>query len=220
MQEYQYRPLDRNSNQIRLLQVDKADETDAPLILQLRHAVLGAEDKFSALSYTWGEESPLFPILIREKGLASLRTLFVRLNLYEFLHAARRSSRSWGIKWIWIDQICINQEDHIERCHQVKQMHSLYSTAQATIIWPGRSFVDEDLALQIHEKRLHLSVLNAPDSEAVASPAVSGHLDPDAQRLLGMLTNGRFIALVATPYWERIWIIQEILLASSVKMDI
>lgn len=65
-----------------------------------------------------------------------------------------------------------------------------------------------------------MSVLNAPDSEAVTSSAVSGHLDPDAQRLLGMLTNGRFIALVATPYWERLWIIQEVVLASSVKMVI
>jgi hypothetical protein len=38
---------------------------------------------------------------------------------------------------IWIDQVCINQEDLEERSQQVSIMGTIYSQSESVIIWPG-----------------------------------------------------------------------------------
>lgn len=135
MEKYQHRPLDTESCEIRLLRIEKSTDDVAPLVITLRHAQLDDGEQFNALSYVWGEGGPTYKCTIRD-GISE-GYLHIRQNLYGFLSTARRLEADWTTEWIWIDQICIKQEDHTERCHQVNQMGNLYSTAQATIVWPG-----------------------------------------------------------------------------------
>lgn len=60
----------------------------------------------------------------------------IRDNLRDFA-AACNISEDWTTDCIWIDQICIDQGNNVERCHQVSQMVNLYAPTKATILWPG-----------------------------------------------------------------------------------
>jgi hypothetical protein len=69
------------------------------------------------------------------------RNFSVRNNLYAFL-------KTWSSyiheSYIWVDQICIDQETVLERNHQVTMMAEIYHTASEVMVWLG----DADLRPQ------------------------------------------------------------------------
>jgi hypothetical protein len=81
---------------------------------------------FTALSYTWGPVTPIFDIFVNDEPVS------VRKGLFRFLQAYD------GDEYLWIDQICINQSNVLERNHQVGLMTSIYSQCRSVIIWLGR----------------------------------------------------------------------------------
>jgi Heterokaryon incompatibility protein (HET) len=100
---------------------------------------IGADDcpQFKALSYTWG-----FPIYGREEFFAPTRTIVcngqpfaVGLNLWDALEQLRTSGHEG---YIWIDAICINQQNEGERNAQVLLMGDIYASALEVIIWLGK----------------------------------------------------------------------------------
>jgi hypothetical protein len=60
--------------------------------------------------------------------------LEVTRNLYTALQYLRDRVL---LRLIWIDAVCINQEDLKERADQVQLMARLYSHAIRMIVWPG-----------------------------------------------------------------------------------
>jgi hypothetical protein len=83
---------------------------------------------YYALSYVWGQEPAIHPVVINYK------TQFIRPNLY---HALQRIRLPAGQLYIWVDSICINQLDDSERNAQVRQMATIYSKANSVFIWLG-----------------------------------------------------------------------------------
>ncbi|KAG4264774.1 heterokaryon incompatibility protein [Fusarium proliferatum] len=88
---------------------------------------------YETLSYTWGSPTdPVQTILINEQPYQ------VRQNLFDALSQFRKEERySGGVK-LWVDAVCINQNDDIERAIQVKQMREIYRTAKRTVVWLGK----------------------------------------------------------------------------------
>lgn len=48
---------------------------------------------------------------------------------------------------LWIDAICINQEDLDERSEQVVHMLQIYKNASRVIVWLGNEFEDSHLGM-------------------------------------------------------------------------
>ena len=115
--------------------------------------------QYEALSYTWGPQSPTVEITINEQPFA------VRENLYNALTRLRRSDKH---RVLWIDAICINQEDIIERSDQVQRMRSIYQRAETVLIWLGESYDNSDLAFEA------LELLTGTDQQRRASPGIVG----------------------------------------------
>jgi hypothetical protein len=66
-------------------------------------------------------------------------------NLYFALRRIRQSLPSWGCyPYLWIDAICINQEDLQERTNQVKMMGDIFENAFQVLVWLGEEEVDTD----------------------------------------------------------------------------
>lgn len=116
--------------------------------------------------------------------------------------------------WLWVDAICIDQENMFERNHQVLQMKEVYTRASKVITWLGSSHYTHDRELFETFKQL--------GSEHGADFERTGVLDIDVKRFK---TDVRFktqaifdtlASLFQRSYWQRIWIIQEIALASEV----
>ncbi|RMJ16106.1 hypothetical protein BHE90_003000 [Fusarium euwallaceae] len=89
--------------------------------------------EYETLSYAWGSPSdPLHDILVNGQRYR------VRQNLYDVLSQFRTSLRYASRVRLWVDAICINQDDGLERATQVKRMKQIYSIAMRTIVWLGK----------------------------------------------------------------------------------
>ena len=69
-------------------------------------------------------------------------------NLRDFLKEVRRSHRHLLDVSVWIDAICINQDNPDERGVQVGVMEHIYLQAQSVIIWLGREEETTQLAVE------------------------------------------------------------------------
>lgn len=111
----------------RLLILDPG-EGDQPIVGRLETLTIGTQQDYSALSYVWGCSTMTETMFLHGKRLVLTKNLFVALKHFR-LPTATRS--------IWIDQICINQKDTIERSQQVQLMHAIYKEATQVLVWLG-----------------------------------------------------------------------------------
>jgi len=86
--------------------------------------------KYKTLSYLWGEPVLSDNILIDSKRLAITKSLGAALR------RLRPPTGKPPLR-IWIDQICINQYDTMERSEQVRLMHEIYRYASEVLVWLG-----------------------------------------------------------------------------------
>lgn len=114
---------------IRLLELLPGQLEDS-LQCTLRAYDLAHAPTYEALSYCWGPASSLLPITIDGDSL------MVTPNLRSALRHLRRTDYA---RTLWIDAICINQDDVEERGAQVAIMADIYRNAAQTVIWLGPS---------------------------------------------------------------------------------
>lgn len=131
-QFYQYLRIENHDgNSSRLLVLEPGESTNEALSGRLECFTVGAAtQEYRALSYVWGKPQFTDLIFIDKK----------RLAITEGLGAALRRLRSRPGQpplRIWVDQICINQKDTVERSQQVQLMHTIYKNATEVCVWLG-----------------------------------------------------------------------------------
>jgi hypothetical protein len=134
-----YHPLVAESREIRLLTVESGSH-DEPLRCRLSTVALTSQPEYNALSYVWGD-----PIVSNAEPLIDLngkRTL-VTPNLHSALRHLRPPVGSESIV-LWVDAVCINQQDVVERNEQVAMMRDIYASATAVTIWLGEADKNSD----------------------------------------------------------------------------
>lgn len=77
---------------------------------------------YDYLSYMWGATLPSFGVLRNQQRCR------VGQNLYDFLYMFRKSTLNTPSEHIWINAMCIVQNDELERNHQVTQLGNIFST--------------------------------------------------------------------------------------------
>jgi hypothetical protein len=136
---FHYEALDAGKHQIRLLTLPKRIKSDADgAIIQCTLETLNFETwlTYVALSHVWGPPSPNYIIKINGRPLA------VRKNLHDFLVEASQPvgrKTHWGLDWteyryLWIDQICIDQNNLQEQANRVSRIGQIYANASETIL--------------------------------------------------------------------------------------
>jgi hypothetical protein len=196
-----YVPLALNLRQIRLLQIQPCSETSAPIECTFQTFNLTKALKYTALSYVWGDPTITEHVVINGKALA------ITVNLYSALWHLRQHDQSAKIHF-WIDAICINQADHLERNHQVDMMGQIYRDADQVIAWLGPEQIygeDNDSAYAMSSLA---SILAESEASYYNTPGTVG----DTRGLKAIYK------ILLRPYWNRIWVIQEIALAREVVL--
>ena len=135
--------LPSDSDSIRLLDVQAppSNSDQAPLQGYLRVARLRDQPAFTTLSYVWGPKispSPKLSVLPHRIDLGIPESCFQAL-----LHIRRK----FGAVTIWVDSICINQDDHDEKISQIPLMQDIYSSAKVGYIWLGEGSEASSLAM-------------------------------------------------------------------------
>jgi hypothetical protein len=179
MSPYCYHPLLPDPDKIRLLRL-KPDKDETALIqcelfdYSLQKSTKGTH-LYEALSYVWGNPKKTSPIRVdRDEFL-------VTVKLHEaLLHLRDRSIE----RIIWIDAVCINQNDGQEKTHQIRLMPKIYGQANRVIIWLGEAANDSDLAVE--EIRIAGSKKSTNSSNETIQQAI--------------------VALLERAWFQRIWV--------------
>jgi hypothetical protein len=94
---------------------------------------------YEALSYVWGEDSDSPS---RHISCSDVKIPITR-NCYE---ALRTLHRHFGVRSIWVDAICINQDNVEEKEHQIPLMGDIFGGARRVFIWLGNGTRESDEA--------------------------------------------------------------------------
>lgn len=168
---------------------------------------LGDVAGYTAISYTWGDETNPVDISI-ENGFGIKETRKVTRSL---VSAVRELSKH--AEYLWTDQISIDQKSLTEKGHQIALMKDIYEHAAKVCVWLGEGFDGQELAVSIIHQHVDAYItacnsrfqagLGVPDLEFV--PRRFGHL-------IKRLTEADWQALegyFCVAWFERAWIRQE-----------
>lgn len=199
----QYSALDPQKSEIRLVTLLPGKARDA-IRCTLSTASLDSAPEFTALSYAWGDPSETKPITVDGEPFD------VTVNLELGLRAIRKR---WRRRVLWIDAICINQKDDLEKNVQVPQMGWLYSTAPAVLAWLGPSNLN--ITLFVSWMRAHTTrSYNAASAYWLmldAKSALSRSAKRERDWAVVRAYQG-YREFIAQSYWGRVWTFQEYLL--------
>ncbi|KAF4535920.1 Heterokaryon incompatibility protein [Lasiodiplodia theobromae] len=198
---YNYPRLLPEPSAIRLVVLLPSLEQHADIVCELCNSALSniVSDKYEALSYVWGDPNKRRPIIVSRK-------LF---QATENLEAALRNLRHpTQPRVLWIDAICINQNDVQERNEQVKLMGDIYRCARRVIVWLGPESDTSGAAFQL--------MRNKPDV-----PDFDNATPQEIKRFWASFVPGllSFCRLVRRPWFKRVWCIQELALARAVDFQ-
>lgn len=133
MHTFPYKPIELSRDAIHLVLVCM-DNPGQDVRCEIVQTFLSEEDDpmpYEALSYTWGgdpgaENAPTIFINDREVSVTH--------NLLNALKSLRPPDED---RMIWVDALCINQNDREEKGHRVGQMRQVYEHASSVLIWLG-----------------------------------------------------------------------------------
>jgi hypothetical protein len=188
-----------------MLPAKYVDGVRCPLECTLFTASLDAIPNYDALSYVWGDQSNPSQILLNENVFS------ITENLGEALLELQSSMMP---QRLWVDAICINQADMKERSEQVIKMRQIFQLASSTIAWLGPATRDSELAFSLLsqlEKQQHQKCNCIEDSNARCSTV--SHIILHSKNFIALQALG---VLFSRDYWQRVWIVQEVVMARSV----
>ncbi|KIW53558.1 hypothetical protein PV05_09118 [Exophiala xenobiotica] len=98
------------------------------------HSVdLVSSPAFDALSYVWGNREVQDTIILGDDSFKRER---ISASVHAALTELRRPDTS---RFIWVDALCIDQHNILERNHQVRIMGTIFASAAQVIIWLGEA---------------------------------------------------------------------------------
>ncbi|KAI0405500.1 HET-domain-containing protein [Xylaria palmicola] len=195
---FEFLPIDSSRGQIRLLKIAPGRAGE---IIRCSYEVVSVEDNvpYQTLSYVWGEIKESRTIIV-EGTEAELTD-----NLFDALTHMRHETKT---RRLWVDALCINQEDTMEKTAQVNMMHNIYVNCVQCNMWmggidAGAMGLAEQEALKAATGALEaVRIFAGKDSKSglPSSLATSAHHVRAGKALK---------ALLHTPWWSRIWTVQE-----------
>lgn len=221
-------PISTSSPEIRLLDLQKSDHPDDPLLGTFRTVSLDQEStpSYTALSYVWGALPSTQGTMIDlgEKKLSITKNCYDALRQIRSLH---------GNTTIWVDSICIDQTDEAERHHQVALMGEVYASASKVYIWLGEETPGIRRALEYLEFAASFMYLPLDHSATggayqrlkflfkVLPPVVTIKLMRNQWKRSELRRSYRLAdldELLGMAWFSRIWTFQEVVLATDATM--
>lgn len=258
LKKYQYTPIPQGSRTFRLVRLLSAE----PVLLPgreptLRIALLTCEVggssatpsgdvvDYDALSYSWdvldNTKRPNRRIIIETAGSNERRYMYIYRSLEVALLAFLAANAENGEKGsfdlpLFVDQICIDQENDEEKSQQVPLMQDIYAHCRRTIIWLGPSTKGTDMWFR-YARRLAaegiLSGILGPRASS-AMTVYDACMDPsitltdedeiqDREDLLDLIARysrsypiAMYVEVLRRNWFSRLWTIQEACLAPAV----
>ncbi|KAH7024710.1 heterokaryon incompatibility protein-domain-containing protein [Microdochium trichocladiopsis] len=210
---YRYDPLPRRSS-LRILHLLPGHGHD---VISCRLDIVDgdAAPPYEAISYTWGKPTDKRLILC---GGGKLRVPTSLRDILQNLRSPRQTLT------LWADAVCINQQDDLEKGHQVKIMGAIFANATRVLAWLGKEplggppeyrldqgvdWGEERDATSLDEiiieTRRRLDRLISDIEERTLSVDPSKFNDENYQTSWACL-----VKLLRRPWFYRLWVVQEV----------
>ncbi|KAK5656924.1 hypothetical protein OQA88_3446 [Cercophora sp. LCS_1] len=215
---YTYTPLRADSRDIRILSLQpcrpkRRSGKTPPIRLRIETTTLDNAGEYTCLSYTWGAPSPKRSIKVNGHDFS------VRANLFSVLRRLQLPDKP---RRLWIDAICINQDSIPERDAQVAMMRHIFRQATDVIAWIGESngLQDQRAIDFVRALSFRAQSLMVKQNREGFKPR---QIDAETAAWIGSVTSWAlvgsvwmdFVALIERPWFSRIWIVQEIIMAKK-----
>jgi hypothetical protein len=197
-----YRSLPPGKGNIRLLILLPAQEKSAELSCILCAASLNKLPDYEALSYTWGDPKDTSPILLNGQVFHATKTLVSGLRHLRHKEAGK-------VRVLWVDAVCINQTDIMEKNHQVQQMAQIYKVAKSVIVWLGPETNTTHGAVSF----ILEAVQRSNEKHSNFNPDWIADLIKDESQTSVFAALKNFFS---RPWFKRVWVVQEVALAKEI----
>ena len=193
MSDILYQDLDVGNQEIRLLSVASAASLREPLVCELMVVSLFDRPRYEAISYAWGDATQRASLTLNGVIHHASQSLVDALSQFRQQNAPIA---------LWADQLCINQNDVIEKSHQIRLMATIYQQARRVKVWLGKAGPRNAELMRFLAGETFASINGAtPFQEA---------------------RNASFYALLtillSRPWWTRVWVLQEVILAREAQI--
>ncbi|KAK6837922.1 heterokaryon incompatibility protein-domain-containing protein [Apiospora arundinis] len=197
-------------DEIRILDLPpKSGEADdgTPIECTTRAIKLTDDHEYEALSYVWGTDPTTALVRISGQDVQVSKTLEKALRRLQLPDRTRA---------LWIDQLCIDQNNSTEKMQQVRHMGSIYEECTQCIAWMGEvrddiPLADADAAVQLLHYMVALDEADDLDSLPLSESLESSI--PGAYRALKSLSR------IENPWWTRMWTVQEAVLPDNLTFQ-
>ena len=216
-----YGPLDTTRKQMRLLQFLPTQEGDG-VKYEMEIVSLDENPHYVALSYAWGKPTPKTRLEVNGHGVdvtPNLRDFFA-----DFSTIVRQRKEPISI---WIDAICIDQRNLLEKSTQIRLMERIYNQAYHVIAWFGKNSKSAStfetiriLADFTQKHHLHdVDIYNWPKDETeqseISQTLRSLSVGFESTHDIPLLS---LLDFMTVNWWDRIWTFQEIALARDIEI--
>ncbi|KAJ9603032.1 hypothetical protein H2200_012327 [Cladophialophora chaetospira] len=213
--EFEYSSFKDPAREIRLISIHAVEDSERASSSQIAVSCSLTTVEFEspslpqyiAISYAWGNTSRTKSLVINGKLTQ------ITENLDHALRYFRASSELRGV-FLWIDAICIDQQNNEEKSIQVSMMKRIFESAHGVVAWLGPSDEGDKIAIEaLYELE---SVVPATETSSnISLKNVYDYIDvlrqdngPKARAIQKLTTK---------PWFIRCWIPQEFLVAKTVR---
>lgn len=222
-----YQALSPEDRAIRLIQIEPLDKDElgadppgqASVCCRLQYASLNETVYYTALSYTWGDPTVTKDIIL--DGRCVPVTTNLELALRQLAIECRDLQGPPPL--LWVDYVCIDQQNETERTQQVSQMDATFGKATQTVVWLGSSSEDSKLAMDFLRELNRAAVWirssfsswsRFPFGEGATIPVVRDIQNVLDQALAALRNDDSTLlsaigSLFERPWFRRVWVIQE-----------
>lgn len=211
MGTYVYTPLIPSDETIRLLALLPGTLNDDIRVAIYDNFLTWPQPEYEALSHAGGSLGRPVDIHVGRSGDATLsvtRDVATALRYLRLKHEERV---------LWVDAICVNQQDVNERVPQMQKMAQIYGNAFRVVAWLGPPSHDSIGALHLikgfsQEICVDWETMTVKPSSGSRSRWAEPHYNPiyDSDMWTPLLN------LLRRPWFNRLWTWQEVLLADTV----
>lgn len=180
---------------IRFLLLHQGEE-DHGIACSLQHVSLDHfPGYYEAISYAWGDPSDLTTISVNSRHMQITKSLHAALVRFRHTDTDRT---------LWVDALCINQQDAAEKSTQIPLLADIYNGAESVLVHLGPGDPDDvDIVATVNEAR------------ALLLPRAD---QPDTQDAIDRFDWGPLYRTLQRPWFTRKWVVQEVAFAKFVLL--
>jgi hypothetical protein len=222
LNQYEYQPIDPKDEMRILILLPPASPDETELHCEIVTANVSDKPSYEAISYCWGAE--VFPEILHVSDgiLAITENLAAGLRRFRLEDRARR---------LWVDAVCINQHDDKEKGHQVALMAKIYKNAECVLVWLGEGSPDAHAGLECIRELANSAWKFGLQYEGPTPNLCRRALEIRnklGDQTLGIVTSlfklaseldlVSIYAFAEQDWFQRLWVVQEFVLASRLEI--